>query len=358
MEVRLLTVEDKQRYNEFVAGHPKGHVLQSWEWGEVKATTGWHPHRLLVFENGRPVAAISVLQRSIPGLGKTIFYAPRGPVVNPADHEAADRLLAAVAGLARREKAIFLKIDPDVPETDRTWAAYLADSTFRRVDKGEGFESVQPRHVFRLDISGGLDTIFSRFHQKTRYNIRLAEKRGVVATDCGKEGLPAFYTVLKETTERDKFLVRSYDYFAHIWDNLVPAGFAQLFLARYKGEVIAGTLALIMGKKAWYLYGASANRHRNVMPNYLLQWQMICWAKSHGCDLYDFRGVPGQVSEDHPLYGLVRFKRGFRGDYVSFIGEYDLVYQPLAYRLWHHAEPLYQNTVRRLAGWKRLVKKP
>lgn len=357
MEARELNIQDKELFNQFMATHPKGHVLQSWEWGEVKAKTGWHPHRLIVENEGALLAAISVLKRRIPGLGKHIFYAPRGPVIDPSNTEAANCLLAAVEQLARREDAIFLKIDPDIPEPNELWQEYLTGSGFCRVDKGEGFEGVQPRYVFRLDISDDLEKVFSRFHQKTRYNIRVAEKRGVIIDeDCGKEDLPVFYDVLKETTERDKFLVRSYSYFEDMWDNLAPNGMAKLFVARYQGQVIAGTLAFILGKKAWYIYGASSNNHRNVMPNYLIQWKMICWAKANGCTMYDFRGVPGHVGEDHPLYGLVRFKRGFSGDYVGFIGEYDRVYQPFMYRFWNIAEPLYQTTMRKLVTFKKRLK--
>lgn len=128
---------------------------------------------------------------------------------------------------------------------------------------------------------------------------------------------------------------------------------ASLFLAEYQGEVIAGTLAFIFGDKAWYIYGASSNRHRNVMPNYLLQWEMICWAKRAGCRFYDFRGVPGRVDEQHPLYGLYRFKKGFGGVYTEFIGEHDLVYRPLWYWAWNWGEPLYRRGVRYLLRWRR-----
>ncbi|MCW2277505.1 lipid II:glycine glycyltransferase FemX [Heliophilum fasciatum] len=349
MQATELTLADKERFNAFIAMHPKGHVLQTWQWGDVKAKTGWQPYRLVVEEGGQIRAAVSILKRRLPVIGKHIFYAPRGPVVDPADRAAADLLLQAVERLAQREDAIFLKIDPDITTPNPVWSQYLQDQQFQRVDTGEGFEGVQPRYVFRLDISDDLDKVFARFHQKTRYNIRLAEKRGVVIDDqVGKEELPVFYQVLKETCERDNFLVRSYSYFEDMWDNLVEQGLGKLFLARYEGQVIAGTLALINGKTAWYLYGASSNQYRNVMPNYLIQWKMINWAKANGCNLYDFRGVPGHVGEDHPLYGLVRFKKGFNGDYVEFIGEYDRVYQPLMYRFWNFAEPLYQNTVRKL----------
>ncbi|MDK2894294.1 MAG: hypothetical protein PWQ98_419, partial [Moorella sp. (in: firmicutes)] len=162
-----------------------------------------------------------------------------------------------------------------------------------------------------------------------------------------------FYEILKETTLRDRFLVRSYSYFETMWREMVERGYAKLFLAYYRGEAIAGTLAFIMGDKAWYLYGASSNRHRNVMPNYLLQWTMILWAREQGCTMYDFRGVPGDLDEKNPLYGLYRFKKGFNGTFTEFIGEYDRVYSPFYYWLWQSVLPLYSRGFRRLLFWKK-----
>ena len=109
---------------------------------------------------------------------------------------------------------------------------------------------------------------------------------------------------------------------------MVENGLAQIFLAEYQGQVISATLALILGKKTWYLYGASSNDYRNVMPNYLIQWEMIRWAQEQGCTVYDFRGVSGDLDESNPLYGLYRFKKGFNGDLIEFVGDWDRVYSP------------------------------
>ncbi len=194
------------------------------------------------------------------------------------------------------------------------------------------------------------------FHQKTRYNIRLAEKKGVKIIENGtKDDLTVFYHVLQETCERDKFLVRSYQYFEDLFDYLVPPGYARLFLAKLRDKVIAGALLLKLGDKAWYLYGASSNEDRNAMPNYLIQWTMIKWAKNHGCTMYDFRGVPGKLAQDNPLYGLYRFKKGFSGEFTEFIGEYDLVYQPGAYWFYHTLEPVYYQGVRKLISLKKKI---
>lgn len=349
-QARLIEENEKHLFDSFMDRHPKGHVLQTWGWGELKSKTGWHPWRLVLEKDGEIVAGISILERKIPVIGIPIFYASRGPVLDMDDTELFDALLAEVKKLAKKRGAIFLKIDPDIPSSDLNLENYLKSRGFRSAETGKGFEGVQPKYVFRLDISPDEETLLAQMHQKTRYNIRLATKRGVNIRIGTKKDLPEFYEVLKETTERDNFLVRAYSYFDDMYDLLNPEGMLELFVAEYEGQMIAGTLALRIGKKAWYLYGASSNSHRNVMPNYLIQWEMIKWAKSKGCTLYDFRGVPGQLTEDNPLYGLYRFKKGFNGEYTEFIGEWDLVYRPAVYFLWNTLEPIYSDVIKNLIG--------
>ncbi|MDD2498220.1 MAG: peptidoglycan bridge formation glycyltransferase FemA/FemB family protein [Desulfitobacteriaceae bacterium] len=357
-QTRLILEKDKELFNSFIEVHPKGHLLQTWEWGEIKSKTGWRPLRLLVEKDGRAVAAVSLLKREIPVLKRNIFYAPRGPVIDIKDSELFMYLLEEIKNLAQKHNVIFLKIDPDVSSDDESWQTALKTAGFKSAEKGEGFEGVQPKYVFRLDITPSEEELMKSFHQKTRYNIRLSERKGVkIKEDCSREDLPDFYRILLETAERDRFLIRSYSYFEDFYDYLVPKGFGKLFMAEYQGKPIAGTLMFKLGKKAWYIYGASSNAARNVMPNYLIQWTMIKWAKSQGCTMYDFRGVPGQLSEDNPLYGLYRFKKGFNGDFTEFIGEYDLVYQPSGYRLYQTLEPIYYKGVRKLIALKKKFKK-
>lgn len=342
--------EDKEKFNSFIAQHAKGHVLQTWEWGEIKSRTGWKPWRLLLEQDGEYVAAVSILERRLPVIGAPIFYASRGPVVDWQNQELFNAVLAEIKLLAAQRGAIFLKLDPDISSTAPGLESYLRSAGFRSAETGKGFEGVQPKYVFRLDISPDEETLLNQMQQKTRYNIRLAQKKGVQIRRGTRADLPEFYRVLKETTERDRFLVRAYSYFEDLYDTLVPAGLGELFIAEYEGQVVAGTLAFVIGDKAWYIYGASSNAHRNVMPNYLIQWEMIRWAKSLGCTLYDFRGVPGHLTEDNPLYGLYRFKKGFNGEYTEFIGEWDLVYRPFSYFLWNTLEPVYSDVVKGLLG--------
>ncbi len=333
MKARLISENEKQKFNQFVSSHPNGHILQSFEWGQVKKC--WDPLPLVIEKNNKIIASILILKRKLPMVNKAIFYAPRGPVLDITDESLFDFLLKEVKKLAKKHNAIVLKLDPATPVENSKLVNYLMKS-FKSLNRGKGFQGVQPRSVFRLDLTPSEAELFANFKSKTRYNIRYAEKKGVKITDGSFEDLKPFYEILVETAIRDQFRIRSYSYYVDMWQNLYPSGNLKLFLAyapTSEGEkLIAGTLAFIFGDKAWYIYGASSNAHRNFMPNYLLQWSMIKWAKNNNCSLYDFRGVPSDTSESNPLYGLYRFKVGFGGKYTQFVGEYDLVYS----KFWYH----------------------
>ena len=346
---RIIDIKEKHRFNDFVKVHPKGHFLQTWEWGEVKRGMGWQPLPLVLEQDGEIRGSLLILKRRLPlpGIKRCIFYAPRGPVVDIKSREHCQTLFAGAERAARDHGAIFLKIDPDVPTDNSDFKDILHQCKFQRNDTGLDFEGVQPAFVFQLDITPSANKLLENMHSKTRYNIKLASKKGVTIRQAvGKQDLPSFYAILQETAARDHFLIRGYEYFEMIWDQMVENGLAQIFLAEFQGRVVSATLALILGKKAWYLYGASSNDYRNVMPNYLIQWEMIRWAQEQGCTVYDFRGVSGDLDENNPLYGLYRFKKGFNGDLIEFIGDWDRVYSPTLYFAWTRVLPFYKNVSR------------
>ena len=348
---RIIDIKEKPRYNDFVKLHPKGHFLQTWEWGEVKRGMGWQPLPLVLEQDGEIRGALLILKRRLPlpGIKRCIFYAPRGPVVDIASRELCQALFTGAERAARDHGAIFLKIDPDVPTDNNDFKDILRQCRFQRNDTRLDFEGVQPAFVFQLDITPSANQLLANMHSKTRYNIKLASKKGVIIRPAeGKQDLPSFYAILQETAARDQFLIRGYEYFELIWDQMVENGLAQIFLAEFEGRVVSATLALILGKKVWYLYGASSNDYRNVMPNYLIQWEMIRWAQEQGCTVYDFRGVSGDIDENNPLYGLYRFKKGFNGDLIEFIGDWDRVYSPTLYFAWTRVFPFYKQVSRRV----------
>ncbi len=353
---RIITASEKDYYNDFIRRHPKGHFLQSWEWGQVKQGMGWTPLPLVLEKDGEIKASLLILKRALPlpGIKKSIFYSPRGPVMELHDQTLANQLFAGARATARQHGAIFLKIDPDVTVSDQGFVDILKECGFVQNETGLDFEGVQPAFVFRLDITPSEEQLLNNMHAKTRYNIRLAEKKGVQIRKAeGRGDLRSFYNILVETAERDRFLIRGYEYFEMIWEHMVENDLGEIFLAEWEGKTIAATLAMCMGDKAWYLYGASSNQYRNVMPNYLIQWSMICWARERGCTLYDFRGVSGDLNESNPLYGLYKFKKGFNGEFTEFVGDWDTVYDPFFYFLWTKALPVYRKSTRALLAKRR-----
>lgn len=349
MDIKLLTAtdEDRQRFNDFVARFETGDLLQSFEWGELKSHSGWKPVRVFAERDGEIVAAASLLKRAIPKTGRCIMYASRGPVLDTQNAELLQAFSSYMKETAIKHKAILLKIDPPVPIEDTISESNLQSAGFMPV-AAQGFGGTQPKCVMQLDLDKPLDELMASFKEKWRYNIRLAGRKGVtVNMDCPRSDLPVFYELLKATCERDGFLVRGLSYFENMWDALVPAGYMKLVLTYYDGQPIAGAIAYIFGDKAMYTYGASSNEHRNVMPNHLMQWTMIQWAKESGCKWYDFRGVsPRKGNGDEHLQGLNRFKDGFSPRFVEYIGEYDMVLSPGFYWLWNVLRPKIQNALK------------
>ena len=345
----IVTPDRRTEWNRMVAACPQGDVLQCWEWGELKARTGWTPLAVGVEREGRLAAGCLLLRRPVPG-GLSLLYAPRGPVVDFAQRDLWAELAAEMRVVARRERALVVKIDPAIPASEAGAVEALRGEGFRPTTSREAVGGTQPRQVMKLDISPDEEALLESFAPKWRYNIRLAERKGVVISDqVTREDVPAWYEVLKVTARRDGFTVRALSYFQDLWDLVVARGLGRMWLARLEGEIIAGTLAFCLPPQCWYVYGASSNEHRNLMPNHALQWAMIKWAKGQACSVYDFRGVAPEVDGEPQghLGGLNRFKRGFGAQYVEYLGDWDLVLRPAAYWAFQKALPWVRQRGRR-----------
>ncbi|MBI4771101.1 MAG: peptidoglycan bridge formation glycyltransferase FemA/FemB family protein [Chloroflexi bacterium] len=314
----LLTAPEWERWLE---GHPQTHLLQTAAWGELKATFGWQPVRLVAGDCGA-----QVLFRPLP-LGFSVAYLPMGPVgtAEPADWAG---LLPALDRLCRSRRAILLKTEPDplTPPIPGPPAFFPSP------------DGVQPPRTLVVDLSDFPAGTLSRMRQKTRYNIRLAGKKGV-AVRAGDD-LAAFNALMQVTGRRDRFGVHTSAYYQRAFELFHSRGECALFTAYYQNRPLAGVMAFARGARAWYLYGASAGEERQRMAPYLAQWAALEWAAARGCQTYDLYGVPdcdeatleAQFrSRSDGLWGVYRFKRGFGGRLARAPGAFDRVYIPALY---------------------------
>jgi lipid II:glycine glycyltransferase (peptidoglycan interpeptide bridge formation enzyme) len=333
-------IESRVTWNEALSRLPAHHVLQSWDWGEVKGRHGWTAERLLWSGQEGPVAAAQVLRRPLPYTPWGILYATKGPALDYSDAELVLRVLADLEAYSRRRGAIALKIDPDtnlpaVVEalTQRGWR-YSA-------------EQIQFRNTALLDLGLSEAELLSAMKSKTRYNTRLAARRGVTVRAGGEEDIPRFYEMYAETGERDGFTIREYAYYRDAWRTFLEAGLGHMLLAEVEGLAVAGLILFRFGEKAWYMYGASAARHRNKMPNYALQWTAIRWCKAAGCAVYDMWGAPDVLDDQDAMWGVWRFKEGLGARFTPHIGAYDYPASRFLYWVYAGVLPRYIEWLRR-----------
>jgi lipid II:glycine glycyltransferase (peptidoglycan interpeptide bridge formation enzyme) len=358
--VQVISVQDPEIWDRALLCLPNPHILQSWSWGQFKARHGWLSRPLLFQEDGQTVAAASVLQRKIPHLPVSILYVPRGPALNWMEAGLGARVIGALEQLAQRLRVLFVKIDPDVyypgevPDFSPRPAggqeiAHLLE------ERGWYFstEQIQFRNTVLLDLDQSEGELLAGMKQKTRYNVRLAARRGVkvqVIEGHDAERLPhaltVFYQLYAETAQRDGFVIRPEAYYRDAWATFLKEGLAFLLLAEFEGEVVAGLMVWTFGPTAWYMYGASSERHRRQMPNYLLQWEAIRQARVAGSTLYDMWGAPDVLDESDPMWGVVRFKLGLGGQLVRGLGAWDFPVNRGLYSLYTRLMPRYLNWLR------------
>lgn len=348
----IINNETLPEFEAFIERHPKGHFLQTRAWGRVKSAWKWQAIAVRG-DDGAICGAMSVLIRKMPVVPYTLMYSGRGPVCDSHDKKTLAALTEGLRHLAKVHKAYAVKLDPDIKSDDAEFIKIMDELGYTRHFGSKNFEGVQPNYVFRLDVKDKTEEeILAAFHSKTRYNLRLSARKGVTVELCGKEMLPDFSRIMDETGTRDGFIVRPMSYFASIMDELGEN--ARLYMAFWEGKPIAGTLAIKYGNKVWYLYGASSNQYRNVMPNYQLQWEMIRWSLETKCDIYDFRGVSGDLTPENPLYGLYLFKKGFSGELTEFCGEFEMVFKPMVDFVFSKGLPWARNLRRNvIVGRKR-----
>jgi lipid II:glycine glycyltransferase (peptidoglycan interpeptide bridge formation enzyme) len=348
-------IAEARTWDTHVLSMPEPHILQSWAWGETKQQTGWRAKRLIWSEQA-PIPKMSdrfatwavasaLFRRLNPRIPLAVGYAPKGPLLDWSDEELRVRVLRDLEQEARKARALFIKIDPDV-DADSPDGRALVDLLGKRGWVYSG-EQIQYRNTVVSDLSPDEDSLLAAMKPKWRYNIRLAERRGVQVCDGRPQDLPAFYAMYLETGQRDGFLVRPFSYYQAIWERFLSEGLAHLLLAEVDGTPVAGLILFCYGPTAWYFYGASTSEAREFMPNHALQWAALRWAKQRGCARYDWWGAPDELSESDPMWGVYRFKQGFGGEFASHIGAWDFPVNKQLYWAYTRAMPKVIDVMRR-----------
>lgn len=338
MELLTIGKERREDWDGFLLRHSPESFLQSFAWGEFQIAAGHAVRRFALGEGTEILAVASIVEYRLP-LGFCYWYLPRGPVVAsqlPAEKRNAiwSHLLGQIRSAAKKQRVIFLRLDPALVVESGTASEISAERLGLQLVSG----SVQPKDTLVLDLTKKEEELLADMKPKTRYNLRLAEKKGVqvIATEGSGPDFEDFWRLMEETSARDGIVSHPRSYYARMLRTLNAAEGAlrcRLYLAKFEGKVIAANIVLHFGTYAVYLHGSSSDAQRNLMAPYLLQWRQIMDAKGAGCRIYDFWGIT--VDNANPRWaGITRFKKGFAGEEVSYAGVYDLPLRQFAYALY------------------------
>jgi peptidoglycan pentaglycine glycine transferase (the first glycine) len=320
---------DPAGWDAALAATPNPHLLQAWRWAELQAAFGWQVHRRML---GGPRLEVPVSLLTAPTLipGRRFGYVPRGPAVG-ADRTPA--LLEAVAGWARELGLAFVRVEP---ELERGWAPAAG---WHRAP------ATQPEHTSIIDLTRDDEALLGSFKPKTRYNIRLAQKKEVEVNPS--EDVAAFARLAAETSTRHRIQLAPERYYRELFRLMASDGTARLYIASHRGRDLAGIVVVRFAGRSTYLFGASTREGRERMPAYLLHWQAMREMRDAGDREYDLWGVPPRGDADHPYAGLWQFKSGWQGRLVDYAGAFDL---PISSSVWrgHNALSELRLRVRKL----------
>jgi peptidoglycan pentaglycine glycine transferase (the first glycine) len=329
MSISVRSWDDPASWNEFLATIPSAHFQQTWEWGELGPQLGSKVVRLAALCNDRIVGTMQVFINPIGPTRWTHLYVPRGPVMAQPRLQTLGPLVDAARDIGQQHGALGIKIESNAPACDRAWSTALESMGFAPTHP-----PTQPRSSWLLDLTEDEDAILARMKQKTRYNARLAARRGVSVHEGTAKDIDAFYDLYVDTAQRDGFFIHAIEVYRRMFDLFWRSESFSLLLARAAGELVGAVTLVRLGNTCWYLQGASSTRHRNLMATYLLQWEGIRRAKQMGCALYDFRAVPDILAEDQDMYGVYRFKEGFGGYHFTTLPTFACPYRPGLFGLW------------------------
>lgn len=361
-------------WNQIISQLPDPHFLQTYEWGQVKAKYGWVPYYAVWTEDGKfqvasdpqsitnyqsPITASALILKRTAFRRFSIFYAPKGPLMDWTNESLRKRVLDDLQSFAKKQGAIFLKLDPDVVlgrgvpasvdvVTENRGQAVMSD--LRRRGWVESSDQIQFRNTVMVDLYASEEDILMRMKQKTRYNVRLAEKKGVTVRVGVVDDLPMLYKMYAETSVRDGFVIRDEEYYKTVWklfmSNVSGQPSAVPLIAEVDNEPVAAIFLFMFAGRGYYVYGMSRDKHREKMPTYLLQWAAMKHAKAYDCLTYDLWGAPDVFDESDSMWGVYRFKEGLGGDVVRTLGAYDFAPSKFWYSMYSDVMPRVLNFMR------------
>jgi len=312
--------------------------MQTWEWGEFREKTGVEVVRLGIFDNNQLKAGFQITFHDVPKFNRTVAYLPKSsaPTVE---------ILHALADLGQRKLAIYIKFEPNLFAQSQLYQQTQSIKNLEQIYYANNCVRGKPlftKYSFMLDISKSEQELINMMKPKTKYNVSLAAKKGVVVTeDNSDEAFQAYLNLTFETTKRQGFYAHDRNYHQTMWDTLKNSGMAHLLTAKYENEVLVAWILYTLNGVLYYPYGASSSKHRNVMASNLQMWEAIRFGKKMGCSRFDMWGSLGPNPNPlDPWIGFHRFKEGYGGTLMEFIGSFDLVIDPSLYRLYTVADNL------------------
>ena len=311
-----------KQYDKFIGSQKQAQFLQSTGWQKFQESLGRKTWLVGVEEDGKLVAGSLVVKYSLP-LGQSYLYSPRGPVMND-DEQVWNTMVEGIKKIAKEEGVIFYRAEPGMTQTK------IADCRLQIADL-KTTKPIQPKDSLLLDLSKTEDQLLSEMHHKTRYNIRLAERKGV-EIKFGENNFEDFWKILEETYKRQGVKTHLSGYYEKMLKVGEEDGFkVQLVSAYYEKKIVACNLVVYYGDMVTYLHGGSLGEYRNIMAPHLLQWATIQRVKEDGYKWYDFWGIAPDDNPKHPWAGVTRFKKGFGGVVMHYPGTFDVVFDRVKY---------------------------
>ncbi|MFZ0420463.1 MAG: peptidoglycan bridge formation glycyltransferase FemA/FemB family protein [Candidatus Sulfotelmatobacter sp.] len=317
-----------------------GSLYQSWDWGELREGEGWAAWRIVGKDGCKVRAAVQILERRLPVVGLGIMYAPRGIVTAPGDYDAIRELTKWLYEFVRKRRAIALRIDPTILDSDESTKDVLRRIGYRWLSEEQWSVWNRPRAIMKVDISLGEDDILNNMRKEHRYCIRRALRDGLtVEINDDLSSLHDFYPLLVKTGQRQQIIVRGIDHFIELHRKFVSGGKGVIAIARENGRALAAIVCTRLGKTCYYLNGGFDWEYRDRRPNQMLHWKVIQWARQTGCTEYDLAGANTKYPpSEQRSSGVYEFKKGFGAGLRYYAGYFDLVGYPALYSLFRVAE--------------------